>query len=219
MHFKDKAYYLLIGFFCFFIQHVIAQDQRVADSLEVIYQEDKLVGKEKLELLKNLAFNLRKDYDLSLKYVGELIRLAEQVNDYKYLYSGYLQKGGIYLQRGDLKLALDAFFESAKIATVKTHIEADEGVAYLSIADTYSSMDNYSNAEEYYNKAIYLIRKTNDSIALASALLNAGDTYFINKKYKKALDNFEESGVIFKKVNYLTGSAYNIGNVGLVYAE
>ena len=219
MYLQGKACYFLIGFFYFFSHFVSAQDQRIADSLSKIYLEDSLEGRDRMELLKNLAFNERKDHDLALKYSEELIGLAKLTNDNKYLYSGYLQKGDTYLQRGDLKLALDAFFESAKIATIKTQIKEDEGVAYLAIADTYSSMDNYGNAEEYYNKAIYLIRKTNDSIALASALLNAGDTYFINKKYNKALDYFEESGVIFKKVNYLTGSAYNLGNVGLVYAE
>jgi len=58
-----------------------------------------------------------------------------------------------------------------------------------------------------------------DSIAIASALLNAGDTYFNNEKYDKALAYFEESGYIFNELNYTVGIAYNLGNVGMVYAE
>ena len=33
------------------------------------------------------------------------------------------------------------------------------------------------------------------------------------------MQNFEESGLIFKKANFLVGTAYNLGNVGMVYAE
>lgn len=91
-------------------------------------------------------------------------------------------------------------------------------------------MGNYSNAEIYYNKAILLLRKNinltedpddskRDSIKLASALLNAGDMYFNIEKYDAALKNFEEAGSIFEKTNYLSGMAYNVGNVGMVYAE
>jgi class 3 adenylate cyclase len=71
----------------------------------------------------------------------------------------------------------------------------------------------------YYNKAIRLLRKTSDSVSLASALLNAGDEYSKNKKYDTALRYFKESGVIFKQVNYLIGTAYTTGNIGMVYAE
>jgi len=59
-HFFHKAY-LLIGFsFCFLLGN--AQNQFIADSLAVIYQEDTSKGLQKLELLEQLAFNEVSDY-------------------------------------------------------------------------------------------------------------------------------------------------------------
>lgn len=218
MFLNRKAYYFLIGLFCFALNIVFGQNQKVADSLFTIYQEDKLKGLEKLELLHNLSFNEKHNLIASLKYAEELITLSKQEGNYLYLHRGYIQQGSTHRQMGDLNAALDAFFKSAE-----TSMEADyakgEGSTYTAIADTYSEIGNSANAEIYYDKAIEILRKTNDSIALATTLLNAGDEYFNSEKYEAALRNYEESGLIFKKVNYNIGTAYNLGNVGMVYAE
>ena len=216
---KVKAYYFLIGFFCFINPYISAQDQRVADSLVIVYQDGKLEGIEKLEMLNSLAFNEVNDFDLSLNYAEQLIAFSEIENNNNYLYNGYLRKGASHKSIGDFELALVAFFKSAEIASSKTKIASNEGVAYMYVADVYSIMGNSINAENYYIKAIQLLRKTDDLIALASALLNAGDEAFNIKKYDLALQYFEESGFIFKEADYLIGTAYNLGNVGMVYAE
>ena len=213
-----KAHTLLMGFLFLNICFSFGQDQRIADSLTIIYQENRLVGIEKLELLKDLSFNELNDIERSLAYAEELIDLSKSLNNQELLYSGYLQKGFKHKVLGDLEMALTAFLMSAKISIQERNF-GDEGASNMAIADVYSIMGNTSNAEKYYDKAIDLIRKDNDSILLGSALLNAGDAYFNNGKYELALKNFEESGVIFKKINYLIGTAYNLGNIGMVYAE
>jgi len=209
---------LTVGFICFYCLFSFSQDQSVADSLATIYQEDERTGVAQLELLRNLSFNERVDLDLALKYAEELISLAKLEGDNRYVYRGYLQKGNSYILKGDLNIALESFIKSAE-AAVKAQYIAGEGMAYFSVADTYSEIGNSNNAEIYYKKSIELLRKTDDTIALASALLNAGDEAVINKKFDTALIYFEESGILFKKANYLIGSAYNKGNIGMVFAE
>ena len=54
-------------------------------------------------------------------------------------------------------MALEAFFNCARIA-VETKQENNEATTYLSIADVYSTMGSYDNAELYYNKSIGLLR-------------------------------------------------------------
>ena len=71
----------------------------------------------------------------------------------------------------------------------------------------------------YYNKAIATLRKTKDTLALASYILNAGDALLTNKKYDSALVYFNESGALFEEVDYVAGKAYNLGNIGMVYAN
>ncbi|MFC4722189.1 adenylate/guanylate cyclase domain-containing protein [Geojedonia litorea] len=217
MSLKRKAYYFLIGFFYFSFFYCLGQDQRIADSLAKTYQENDLQGQAKMELLKNLAFNELKDQQLSLKYADELIQLATSENNLAYLYSGYLQRGSKYLSLGNIENALENYFKCIEIATVSKDVP-DLGTANMAVADAYAALYTFNNAEIYYDRAIKLLRETQDSIALASALLNAGDAHFNNKKYDQALDYFTESELIFKKINYLPGIAYNLGNAGMVYA-
>ncbi|MBT8313204.1 MAG: tetratricopeptide repeat protein, partial [Maribacter sp.] len=195
----------------------IAQDQRIADSLVNIYQQNNLQDTLKYELLRKLAFNEVNNLQLSLKYAEELIALSNLKGNALYLYRGYLQKGNSNKRLGDLEIALEAYFNSLKAAK-KADFIAGEGVANMAIADIYSLKGNSSTAEAYYDKAIELLRKTNDSNSLATALSNAGDEYFKTKNYDTALHYFEEAGIIFKKANSTIGIAYYLGSVGMVYA-
>ena len=212
-------YSFRVSLFVFFIHiSILAQEQKVADSLVKIYQKENLENSEKLELLRNLSFNEVNNLKLSLKYSEELIALSKLEKNYLYLHRGYFQKGNKLRIIGDLNKSLDAFFKSEEAAT-KAKYSIGQGTAYSSIADVYSMMGNSKNAQIYYSKAIKLLRKTDNSVALASTLLNAGDEYSKNKKYDLALRYFKESGEIFNKAKYLSGTAYNLGNIGMVYAE
>lgn len=214
--------YIKISLLCSFLlllsTMIMAQEQKIADSLKVIYKKGNLNKMDKLELLRNLSFNEINDLNLSLRYADELIALSKDENNYLYLYRGYFQKGTKHRLAGDLNKSLATLFKSALAAT-KAKYTVGEGVSYSAIADVYSVMGNSKNAELYYTKAIVLLRTSDNAIALASVLLNAGDDSFRNKKYDKALVYFNESGALFKKADYLIGTAYNLGNIGKVYAE
>lgn len=216
--FKKIACYLLTVFFYFFTYIVSAQDQRVADSLAKIYQQNTLKDVAKLELLRNLSFNESNNYKLALQYAEELIKLSGESGNNIYICHGYYQKGNAKRLLGDLDEAVSAFFKSAEVAK-KENLIPQEGSAYGSIADIYVISNNHKNAMLYYHKAIGTLQKSGDSVALASIISNAGDAFLKNKNFDSALYYFRESGVLFEKVNYLTGKAYSLGNIGMVYAN
>ena len=207
----------MMGLFCFLINGLNAQDQRVADSLIPIYETGTLQDVEKLELLREISFNQVSDPDLKLKYAQELIREARAAGNNQYLYYGYFQSGYSYNSNGELQKALTSFFKSAELASGLSL--ASQGAANGAIADVYATLEDYNNANRYYKKAIDILRKGKDSIALGAALLNAGDNYFNANRFEEALLHFEESGQIFSDLNYSIGIAYNLGNIGMVYAE
>ncbi len=194
------------------------QDQRIADSLSKIYNEGNVADTAKLELLRNLSFNEVNDLDLSLKYAEELISLSSQLGNHEYVFRGYQQKGNKKRLQGNLEQALDAYFKSAEAAK-KANFKPGEGGAYSTIADIYSINDNTVNAMLYYNKAIAILRQSDDTILLASAILNAGDEFLNHENYDSALIYFNESKKIFDDVNYQIGKAYSLGNTGMVYAN
>jgi class 3 adenylate cyclase/tetratricopeptide (TPR) repeat protein len=215
---KSKAYIFLIGFFVVICHTVSGQDQKVADSLVLIYKSDKVEDTAKLELLRNLAFNEQNDLKLALQYAEELISLSARLGNNLYLHRGYLQKGNKKRLLGNLDEALDAYFKSVEAAGKANFIKG-EGTAYSTIADIYSISNNHSNAMLYYRKAISTLRLTNDSIPLGAAISNAGDEFLNKKLYDSALLYFKESGMIFEKIDYPIGKAYNLGNIGMVYAN
>ncbi|MDB5020594.1 MAG: hypothetical protein JWQ28_1721 [Pedobacter sp.] len=211
----------VIPVLCFFlflsVAQVFAQEQRVADSLEIIYYQNKLQDTAKLKLLKNLSFNEMKDFKKGLKYADELITLSQSLNNDKYLRIGYFLKGTKKRMLGNLDDALEAYFKSADIARKSYDLTA-EGQSYGGIADTYSVGKNHTSAINYYLKAITVLRQSKDSIGLASVLSNTGDEYLNASKYDSALVYFNAAKVIFDKANHLTGKGYSLGNIGMVYA-
>jgi class 3 adenylate cyclase len=209
---------LLTAILFFFVQGATAQDQKLADSLALIYKGRDFSDAERLELLRNLSFNEMRDLSLGLKYADELIDLAESLDDKRYLSRGYLQKGNKFRYQGNFEQALDAYFKSAEAAK-KADFKVGLGSAYMAIADVYSLSDNASNALLYYHRAISTLRATSDSVTLASAILNLGDEHMNLKNYDSALVNFAESKAIFDQVDYPTGKAFSLGNLGMVYAN
>lgn len=218
MTFQEKAYSLLMGFLFFLLQPVTAQDQKIADSLKIIYQLETPADTARLELLRNLAFNEVTDLNLALTYAEELIQLSKKLGNYLYLHRGYYQKGSIKRLLGNLEEALDAFIKSGDAAH-RAKYGKGEGNTYAAIADIYAVSNNHKNARLYYIKAILTLRQSADSIALASAISNAGDEFLNSKIYDSALLHFKEAALIFEKVNYITGKAYSLGNMGMVYAN
>ena len=193
------------------------QDQRIADSLVLIYEQGNIVGDEKLELLRKLSYNEQRDLSKAVSYAEELIDLSKAANDLFSLYRGYRQKAEINMQLGNFDIALEAHFKSMDAAK-KAEYPQGQGSALTGIADTYSEMGNSTNAAEYYKQAISLLRTTEDSLAVGIAIINAGDEYFKVKKYDSALTYFKESADIFEQQDYLIGKAYAQGNTGMVQA-
>ena len=214
MTFSSKANYLLIFFFLFG-HHVYCQDQKIADSLVKIYQQDTLKDTAQLELLNNLSFNELRNFNLSLKYAEELIRLAKKEGNDKYLHAGYFQKGNKERLLGDLDKALDAYFHALEVSKKRG---IAEGIDYAAIAGIYVESKEHAKAMLYYHQAIGIGGQKMDTIALASVILNAGDELRNNENYDSALIYFKQSAKIFEKKNYQIGVAYSLGNTGMVYA-
>jgi len=218
MVFKINHFFSIPLIFWLFTQLAFAQDQKVADSLLKIYQQGILTDTEKLDLLQNLSFNEMKDLQQAVKYADELILLSKQLGNPTFEQGGYFLKGNHKRKMGALDEALDAYIKSAEAAGNANSLQA-EGNTYGAIADIYSLSNNHSIAMLYYHKSISTLRQTNDSIGLASFILNAGDEFLNREMFDSAYSYFKESSLIFEKLKYLSGKAYSLGNIGMVYAH
>ena len=205
-----------MGFLSFY-SFSSAQDQTLSDSLTSLYNSGAFNLDDELVVLKGMAAN-ETNPDRKLEFSEWLISKANLRSNWNFLHIGHLQKGNALRVKGDLGQALESYFKSMEFAK-RANDKIGVGKVTISIADTYSEIGNSPNAQRYYNEGIKLLRNTDDSVSLATALLNAGDEYFNSKKYDSAILFFQESGPIFSKINYQIGTAYNLGNLGMVYAE
>lgn len=194
-----------------------AQNLALSDSLELVFTSGQYEQAERLNLLRELAVH-HTDTDKKLLYSDSLIQTARAAQADDFLLDGLLEKGNALRLKGDLSQSLENYFEVARLAA-DAQSKGELGKIYIPIADVYSIMGNHSSSVNYYRLAIDILREENDSISLASALLNAGDEYFNHQKLDTALLLFRESGEIFDALDYKIGVAYNLGNVGLVYAQ
>lgn len=202
----------------FFIAGICtAQELSRLDSLKIIYENRSYTGGE-LDLLKEIAED-ENDPEVKLKYSNLLIRSASEDSVISYLQSGFLQRGNAYLKKANYVQALENFFQSLELARKVKENDKSIGAVNISIGDTYSLIGNSPTAEDYYDKGIELLRKTKDTVNLASALFNVGEHYSKNDNYDKALKHYKESGEIFDQLDYQVGIAYNLGNVGIIYAK
>ena len=217
IRFKNRAH-IMLGFL--FIASIPMDGQSLTssiDSLEAIYQSIRADDPSRLKLLRKLTVEYEEP-NQKLAYSKELIALGGKFDSIKYVFDGYLQQGNSLRLKSDLTQALESYIQAAKIA-MEEGLDRQLGIVNITIADVYSIIGNQQNALNYYQNAIDILRNINDSIGLASALLNAGDEYFNQEKLDSAKLFFTESEKIFKALNHEEGVAYNQGNVGMIYAE
>jgi len=215
--FIKKAYFLL-GFFFMLSTVVYSQNQAVADSLELIYTTGNYKKADRLQLLLRLA-TVNPNPEKSLQFSEELLLRAKAVDSTNYILWAYLEIGNSYNLKGDMSQALESYFEGMKIAE-EEESKTDLGLFYSAMAGVYSSMGNNQNAIKYYKNGIKIFKESGDSLQYATSLENMGDTYNLYMaKPDSALIFFRKSGPIFKALDNKTGMAYNLGNIGLAYAQ
>lgn len=212
---KLRSLFFIMGFFCF---HLLpAQDQRKADSLAIIYNDNQLQGIDKLILLKELAYNEMDDLEKALTYADELIELSDSIQNNEYLFSGHLQKGYKYMELGKYRHALDEFIKCSRIAKTLEDL-TKQGTAYSRMGEIAGKLGNFSTAEYYYEIAISILRELDDTINLAIERTNLGDIYLKDKEYDKAEEMFTKAWPTFKNRNNQILTAYYLGNMGMVYS-
>ena len=193
----------------------MAQNQKVADSLiQLLDRSGNVHDTLRLYWLSIISFN-HNNPDSIVFYSR---RLAAETDDPKWLMRAYYNEGSALRLLGDLEGALKATFKSLEYAQARGD-KKRVGNAYLALADIYSVSGVHQNSTDYYSKAIRIFREIMDSQKLASALFNLGDEYLNQDSLAAAITHFTESAQLFELVGYDIGVAYNLGNMGMVYAR
>ena len=198
------------------------QQQRIADSLRLIYLADTVQGEARLELIGDLAFHETNDPEQALAYANELISLAQEMGNDAYLYSGYMQKGNSQVDQGNLDLVLEAYKRAEETADRMGAI-IRQSTALMSLGFTYAESGDHRKAEDHFERSLDVLRteeaqrNPGGKTALGEVLFNTGDYFLRQGSYAKARRNLEEAGLIFEELGHRTGYAYYLGDMGALF--
>lgn len=219
--FVNKKAYLLIGFL-FFSHHLLGFQYQSADSLQQLLQNGEFENDSiQLEIFEELFKNATLLPEVRLKYAKAAYDKAATLENSRWLFKTNLQLGHIYKKTGDLEKSFSHYIQGLREAE-KQKDNKRIALIYSSLGTLYRVSEDYDKAIKHYQLGINYLRKgktKSDSTNLAKSLMNTGEFYRILGKYDSANLYFEESAIIFQQIDYLMGTAYTIGNMGLVHAQ
>ncbi|MEY8021815.1 adenylate/guanylate cyclase domain-containing protein [Muriicola sp. SD30] len=203
----------LVLFLC---QFGYAQNQKIADSLVLLYESGNYEDDQLINILSDIAAKSA-DPDQSLVYSEILLKKSQELDSTMGIYRAYLQQGNAYETKGDLSESLNSYFKAVdQITTIGNKKELAK--TYIAIAGVYAGMDNRKNLIEYYSNAIDILKNV-DQTYYAISMENLGDVYLTWQQPDSALLLFARSGPIFEELGEQSYLAYNKGNKGLAYAQ
>jgi len=160
-------------------------------------------------------FNLQ-DYNLSLEYYIEALKIREEIGDTSGLIESYSYLGKIYNWRGNHPMALDHFHKLLDIHE-STGNKIGSSDCYSSIGWTLSNQGDHTQALEYYHKALETLEDLRDSSRIASVYNYMGILYLEQSDYPQALSYFQNSLEIRQSFGDSGAIADCLNNIGLIY--
>ncbi|MEO9477601.1 MAG: tetratricopeptide repeat protein, partial [Cyclobacteriaceae bacterium] len=212
---------LLVIYFFLLSASCWSQNQRKADSIKVLLEENQISNDSILGFALNKLAYYETDPKLSKEYAQRLLDHATENNDIVNIYNGYLHLGNAEKYLGNNSLALNNFFlsfEYARMLDRKLECEV-----LTSIAGVYKANEDYENSFKYYRRAIASLNYPNLTAPelenLAVAYSNAGDAFLTIKNADSALHYFFRAKDVFEILNQQLFIAYVNGNIGIALAE
>jgi len=170
-----------------------------------------------LDSLLLLALKNTNDLDFEQAHDGfnQIIQLAQKRGDRKNEVLGHLNMGGLYIKYNAQDEALRYFLLSLDLAQ-KYKLEDLLNPIYNNIGIVYSTNDASDKAISYYEKALAISRKQNNSHRMALNLLNLGTEMLKGENLAVARKHFNEALHIFLNFDKDTLNAsiaiHHIGN-------
>ncbi len=156
------------------------------------------------------------EVDVRLEYSQKSYEIAERLED------DYLKAGAKYRialvnkQLGFLNIAYDEFLQALALYTLCNSPRGQ--ISTLSnIGALLTTMQNYTEAEKYFKRALQSMWQEKDTIRYASTLTNLGELKRFQSEPEEAKNHFKKALKLFTLKNHKYGQAINNGNIGLVY--
>ncbi|MEW6773438.1 MAG: tetratricopeptide repeat protein [Bacteroidota bacterium] len=139
------------------------------------------------------------DYDSSLQHTLKAIDLYQKLNDKKGTADALNNLGAVYMFQKQHHKRLEINLECLKI---RTEIDDSDGISSSmnNIGETYMEMNDFNNAQLWFEKCIQYPYSSKSSLAWAN--FNLGKLYFITHQRNKALEYLLKSVQLAESLSY-----------------
>jgi signal transduction histidine kinase len=122
----------------------------------------------------------------------------------------------ILLRSGDYIMCRQ---QAEEVLSLSKKINFPKGMAFGNnyIGLTYKNQGDYSEALDYYSRALNIWEEMGDRRNIAGCHINFGTVYALLGNYTEALNHYNASLIVCKELGFKKGIAYNYDNMGIIY--
>ena len=207
---------ILLYFSFFFSIGFLQANSIKTDSLLTVLSDQE--GEMRMETLAQISIeHMNNSVEDVIKYANELLTLAEEAENLKYidLASSFLGEAYFYLDNIEKSIK---YFEKFLDVNIAQQDIDDIGTAYNNLGIVYRHIEKYETAIQYYLESLAIKENLEDSIGISNTINNIGVLYFHMKDYKQALDYYTRSYELEKALNNKSGIATSLLNIGEVHS-
>ncbi|MEE4197117.1 MAG: tetratricopeptide repeat-containing sensor histidine kinase [Bacteroidales bacterium] len=180
---------------------------------------EKSSGEKRMDILRQLSLEyLNSSMEEAIKYASELLKIAEEEENLKFMDLSTSFLGEAYFYMDDIDKSIE-YFEKFLAINQKQHDIDGIGTAYNNLGIVYRFIEEYDKAIKYYLESLKIKQRLQDSAGISNTLNNIGVLYFHMRKYNHALDYYQQSLEIEKHLNNKNGIATSLLNIGELYCK
>ncbi|HZE84204.1 MAG TPA: tetratricopeptide repeat protein [Puia sp.] len=149
------------------------------------------------------VYRAKGEYDKALNYNHLSLSIASSVNNDSLKVAIYRSMGNTYIFRNEKLLAFRSCLEALNIAELSKKEDLLK-LAYRSLSDFYTGIEDYDKAIDYTMKVMAINRKINDRYDLLEDFNKAGALFTRKKKIALALSMYEHAITLADSLRFPT---------------
>ena len=173
-------------------------------------------GKARSLFLKGKTQEEQSNYPEAIAQYNKALLVYEALNNWEGIAKCYAALGYALHYSGEFNNSIINLKKSIELSNTYG-VETETALPVKFIGYNYLDMGNYDQAKTYYDKALAINIKYNNTLEISSCNLNIGSVYLKKGKYPTALEYYNKSLKISEEIKDTIGIAKALNNIGIIY--
>jgi len=174
----------------------------------------------KMKITNNVgcAYSEINDADKANQYFFDAAKIAEQINDQRYLSNLYNNIGLTYGNVHQYDKSIEYHFKSLEIKKDRDD-SLGISISYTNVGAVHYSLNDYIKAKEFFEKSFVISKELDDTEGIAFGYTNLADVYYIEGEYEKALEYYQNYLSMVSELGYNHSILYGHKKIGEIHLK